>query len=133
MRTRLILATVCALSSTPAQAHHSIGSVYDVPALVTLAGVVDSLEWQRPHVAIHLTVRDTDGVPHQWRIETLNPQGLKRVGLDQDAIAPGKTITARVHVARDGSLNAVTDAITLPDGRTLPARVGSGSLPVTSN
>lgn len=63
-----------------------------------------------------------------WEVETLNPQGLQRAGIGETTLKANDTIRATVFLARNQSRRAVTQTITLPNGRTIDLRVGAGAL-----
>jgi hypothetical protein len=48
-------------SAATLQAHHSVASSYDTSQLVTVTGVVTTLEWHNPHVTFHVAVKNGDG------------------------------------------------------------------------
>jgi len=114
------------VAAAPGSAHHSISATYDIDRVVTLTGTVARVEWQSPHVVLYVDVGAD--APVRWRIETLNPQGLKRVGVDQASIKVADRLQLQVCTARDGARSAVTQTMTLPSGRTIAVSVGSAEL-----
>jgi hypothetical protein len=66
------------------QAHHSVGASFDTSQLVTITGVVTSLQWRNPHVTLHVAVKNGDGSISDWRMEMKGPSGLSAVGLHED-------------------------------------------------
>jgi hypothetical protein len=119
MRTDLLLWTVGVLltaSTVALSAHHTVAQVFDITKHVTLEGTVTKVEWKDPHVILHLDARGDERRTIQWRLETLNPQGLSRAGLNQDSFKVGDVLTAAVCVAKDGAQLAVTHEITRPGG-----------------
>ncbi len=83
-----IVGLAVTISGIPLLAHHTISAVYDVDKLVTLKGVVTEVDWQNPHVVIHLDVKNDDGGVVSWNVETQAIYILKkkrpRSGLHQD-------------------------------------------------
>jgi hypothetical protein len=78
----------------PAAAHHSF-AIYDMQQNVEFHGVVDTLKFRNPHMAMTLKVTDASG---QERIvnfvEGAPANMLARLGLRPEMIAPGQEITA---------------------------------------
>jgi len=100
----------------PLYAHQSIESFYDIDKLVTLKGIVTMVEWQNPHVMLHLDVKDGDGSIVSWNVETMSAEGLMSRGLERDFIKAGDTVSMSVFVAKDGAQRAAAQTITLPTG-----------------
>jgi hypothetical protein len=115
------------ISGIPLLAHHTIGAVYDVDTLVTLKGVVTEVDWQNPHVVIHLDVKHDDGGVVSWNVETQAIYILKRKGLDRDFIKTGDAASMNVFVARDGAQKAVLESMTLPSGTLYVSMLPAGS------
>jgi Family of unknown function (DUF6152) len=107
------------LASAPAAAHHSFAAVFDAGTPVTLTGTVARIEWMNPHTWIYLDVKKDDGSVEQWAFEMGSPNRLMRYGWNQDSLPSGATVTIAGSRARDGSLKAAVDTVTLPDGKRL--------------
>ncbi len=120
----MILAVI---SGIPLLAHHTISAVYDVDTLVTLKGVVTEVDWQNPHVVIHLDVKQDDGGVVSWNVETQAIYILKRKGLDRDFIKTGDAASMNVFVARDGAQKAALESMTLPSGTLYVSMLPAGS------
>lgn len=101
---------------------------YDVSKPVTLAGQVTFVNREFPHVVVGLRVARGADAGTMWEVETLNPQGLQRAGIGETTLKANDTIRATVFLARNQSRRAVTQTITLPNGRTIDLRVGAGAL-----
>ena len=88
-----VLGGVLAVAA-PAVAHHSF-AIYDMQQNVEFHGVVDTLKFRNPHMAMTLKVTDASG---QERIvnfvEGAPANMLARLGLRPEMIAPGQEITA---------------------------------------
>ena len=115
------------ISGIPLLAHHTISAVYDVDTLVTLKGVVTEVDWQNPHVVIHLDVKHDDGSVVSWNVETQAIYILKRKGLDRDFIKTGDAASMNVFVARDGAQKAALESMTLPSGTLYVSMLPAGS------
>jgi Family of unknown function (DUF6152) len=113
---------------TPLLAHHDVGVAYDVCRTVTLDGVVTGLEWRHPHVVLHLNVIGKDRKTLAWAVLTPAPNALNRQGLNDFFTKTGDHVTAHVFVAKDGSHEAITQDLILPDGRTISAVMSVSSL-----
>jgi hypothetical protein len=100
----------------PLLAHHTISAVYDTNRVVTLKGVVTEVDWQNPHVILHLDVKNNDGTTGSWNVETWHLQGMRRRGLNQDFVKAGDSVDMTVFVAKDGTRKAELESITLPTG-----------------
>jgi hypothetical protein len=113
---RAALVALALTVSTPLLAHHTISAVYDTSKVVTLKGVVTEVDWQNPHVILHLDVKSDDGTIVSWNIETWHLQGMRRRGLTQDFVKAGDTVDMTVFVAKDRTRKAELESITLPSG-----------------
>jgi Family of unknown function (DUF6152) len=115
------------VSVAPISAHHTITAIYDTNKVVTLKGVVTEVNWQNPHVILHLDVKNGDGATTSWAIETRATNIVKRCGLNQDFVKAGETVSTDVLVAKDGARKAWLETITLPGGGT--TRLSAASQP----
>ncbi len=106
-------------ASGPAAAHHSFSAIFDAAKPVTLTGTVTRIEWMNPHTWIYLDVKKDDGSVEAWSFEMGSPNRLMRFGWNHDSLPTGATITIAGSRARDGSLKAAVDKVTLPDGKQL--------------
>jgi hypothetical protein len=128
LRDSVLYLGLIAASGSSVFGHHSIQAQFDVTKPVTLKGRVAAVEWRQPHVLIRVRVPDGQSGSVDWVVQTLNPQSLGRLGIVQGTLKPGDAISLDVFASNDGGNNAVTQAFTLPGGRTLPARVGTGGM-----
>jgi hypothetical protein len=111
-----LVALALIISAEPLSAHHTISAVYDTNKVVTLKGVVAELDWQNPHVILHLDVKNADGTTARWDVETWHLQGMRRLGLNQDFVKAGDPVEMTVFIAKDGTQKAELESITLPTG-----------------
>jgi hypothetical protein len=106
-------------ASVPAAAHHSFAAIFDSAKPVKVTGTVTRIEWMNPHTWIYLDVKKDDGAAEAWAFELGSPNRLMRYGWNQDSLATGTTVTITGSRARDGTLKAAADKVTLPDGKQL--------------
>ena len=118
-RWTLSLAAALLCSSLPAAAHHSFASIFDSAKPVKVTGVVTKIEWMNPHTWIYIDAAKEGGGVEQWAFELGSPNRLMRFGWNQDSLAVGASITITGSRARDGSMKAAADKVTLPDGKQL--------------
>jgi hypothetical protein len=117
------------LVAARAEGHHHIGCVYDTGEAQTLTGRIGEIVWKFPHVHIRLDVEAAVADRRAWDIETLNPQGLRRDGVQSDTLKVGDNLAIRSWVAKDGSRRAFTQSMTLPDGHTIAFPIADLSCP----
>lgn len=116
---RLALPVVLLLSAAfPVWAHHGSAG-FDQNKPVHLIGKVSQLEWNNPHVVIHLDVAGPDGKVTTWLVNTLPPNTAKRRGYPQDSFATGTELTIDGFQALDGSNHVNGTNILFPDGRRI--------------
>jgi hypothetical protein len=121
-----LVATLVALLSAPASAHHSFAP-YEPQLQIKMAGVVSELRWTNPHVYIEMDVVDEkSGEKRHWLIECANPGILNRVGWRFNMVKAGDRITVIVSPLRNGEPAALLKQIQLPDGRTFSNGLAAG-------
>jgi hypothetical protein len=106
-------------ASAPVAAHHSFSAIFDASKPVKVTGTVTRVEWMNPHTWIYLDVKKDDGSVEAWSFELGSPNRLMRYGWNQDSLPTGATVTIAGSRARDGTLKAAVDTVTLPDGKQL--------------
>jgi len=120
-RNRWVLGLAAALlgAGLPAAAHHSFAAIFDSAKPVKVTGTVTRIEWMNPHTWIYVDAKTDAGATEAWAFELGSPNRLMRYGWNQDSLATGTTVTITGSRARDGSLKAAADKVTLPDGKQL--------------
>ena len=118
-RTAWVLGLAALLGSAAAAAHHSFSAIFDANQPVSLTGTVTRIEWMNPHTWIYLDVKNAAGNAEAWAFEMGSPNRLMRYGWNQNSLPTGATVTIAGSRARDGSLKAAVDTVTLPDGKRL--------------
>jgi hypothetical protein len=102
-------------------AHHALQAEFEVnkPSR-RWTGTLKSMQWVNPHSHLVLDVTDEAGKVTTWNFETASPNGLRRAGFNKEnGFELGKTYTVIGYAARDGSLIAFVEQLTLPNGRTV--------------
>jgi len=75
-------------------AHHSVHGVFDPESPIAVTGVVTGVDWQNPHVFLHVTVAGENGETSVWQLETVPAGALRRAGITPDMlIADGQQVT----------------------------------------
>ena len=100
---------------SPARSHHSHGN-YQMTEYTFLEGMVKEVHWVNPHSWLYLEVTDADGQPKLWALETTGVNGLRRLGVTEDTVRVGDTISVRCHQLRDGSPACLLGFLTPEDG-----------------
>ena len=113
--TALFAAALAALA-LPAAAHHSF-AVYDMTQNVEFKGVVETLKFRNPHMAMTLTQTKPDGTKETINFTEGAPANmLVRMGLDPAVIAPGQEITVIGAPRKDDPHQYFIKSIVLKDG-----------------
>jgi hypothetical protein len=100
-----------------ARAHHSF-AVYDFSQQIEFVGIVDTLNFKNPHIAMTLSVTGSDGTAQIIDfIEGAPANMLARKGLTPDLIAPGNEITAIGSPLIEDPSKYFLRRVRLPDGR----------------
>jgi hypothetical protein len=80
--------------AAPVGAHHSF-AIYDMQQDVEFKGVVETVKFRNPHMAMTLKVTDASGQEKLVEfVEGAPANMLARIGLRPEMIAPGTEITA---------------------------------------
>jgi hypothetical protein len=115
MKTRALFAAVgLALAAASLMAHHSMTSVYNDAAPVTISGAVSRFDWANPHVWVY--VEATGG---SWAVEFASRTELRRSGWTGESLHVGDIVTIAASRARAGGRKAHGKVITLAGGAKL--------------
>lgn len=82
-------------------AHHSTNGIYDNTVELELTGVVKEWKFINPHPSLILTVKDENGVSHDWDVSYGGSAvaHLKRRGYSADTFKAGDEIKVKGHPA----------------------------------
>src|SRR5947208_3423901 len=107
-----VLVTTLGLTGV-ALAHHPFESEFDVNAPVRLSGAVTKVDWNDPHVVVHLDVADAGGQSRNWSVEAASPNVLQRKGWQRDMLKEGQRITIQGFRAKSEPFVAAARSIVL--------------------
>ena len=98
-------------------AHHSVHGVFNPDAPISVTGVVTDVDWQNPHVYLHVDVTEGNGSTTAWRLETVPAGALRKAGITpQMLIAGGQQVTVTGIRAHKEPLVGWIHRITYEDG-----------------
>jgi len=104
--------------AAPAAAHHSF-AIYDMAQNVEFKGVVETVKFRNPHMAMTMIATNDKGEKQTINfVEGAPANMLVRLGLKPEYIKPGQAITAIGAPRRDDPNAWFLKAIVLPDGTT---------------
>jgi hypothetical protein len=116
------LVTYCFIASlipAPLLAHHSFYAEFDASYPVKVTGTITRVEWENPHVWYYLDVKGADGKVTTWGFSANAPGQMMRSGITKEMFKPGIMLTVEGFRAKDGSNNANSQKVTLPDQKTV--------------
>ncbi|MGH8210817.1 MAG: DUF6152 family protein [Steroidobacteraceae bacterium] len=90
---RSLITVTALLAVGPVYAHHSALGTYDYSKTIKLTGTVVKYEMHSPHVHIMMDVKNPAGGVEHWIVESGAVGSMLRMGLSQDKVKPGDTIT----------------------------------------
>jgi hypothetical protein len=126
-----VLFAVCGLlCALPASAHHSLYSEFNHDKVVTITGVISSVEWVNPHIYLYMDAKDPDsGQVKTWALETFPPNHMKtRFGLTKAALVGdgNQTLKLEFNPAANGKALGWLKSVTYPDGHVIRMVVDPG-------
>lgn len=113
-----LAALVLVLCAVSALAHHSFVGNYDGAKLITIKGVISSLNYRNPHIFFSVDVQGGG----TWRVEAEGIAKSSGKGLTKERLAPGTVVSVRGWPAVNGKTEMGLQSITLPGGRTIKLR-----------
>ena len=112
-----VFGTALAAAASVAAAHHSF-AVYDMDHEVEFKGVVDTVEFRNPHMAMTLIHTKPDGTKETIHfVEGAPANMLVRMGLTPEMIKSGQEITAIGAPRKDDPNAYFLKSIILPNGK----------------
>jgi hypothetical protein len=109
--------------SVPIFAHHGAAS-YDITKMTTLKGTVTSIQWMNPHAEIDIEVNDATGNAQKYRVESVSPLALSRIGWTQSSLKPGDQITVTGNLSKNNTHIIRLKKIVFPTGKELSIKNG---------
>lgn len=101
-------------------AHHSFVSHYDPSKSLQLIGVVSKFTFRNPHSFVFIDVKDEAGEVTNWEVELHSRAVLSRMGLSQDNLQAGDTISVTAWPNREaGNLLVFGIGMVIADGRKI--------------
>lgn len=113
------------MAAGPALAHHPFASEFDAQAPVTLTGTVMQVDWNDPHVVIHVAVKD-GGQTRDWSMQAASPDTMKNKGWTQAMLKQGEQITVEGYRAKSEPFVMAARMIELPGGKKLSSAANDG-------
>jgi len=123
------LAAAMVLSASPALAHHAFSADFDRDKPITLDGTVTKVEWTNPHAYLYLDAKDETGKTGNWKIELGSRDQLRKDGWNQTSLKVGQHVNMQGWRAKNGSMFANADSITMDTGDKLSAASSYYSTP----
>jgi len=106
------------LGAATASAHHAVQAQFDVTKNIILVGTLKKIDWQNPHAWFHFDVKNQDGSTTVWSVETIGPNGLRRLGIsDRRLFKIGDTYKIDINPDRSGKTLGFVNSFTFPDGK----------------
>jgi hypothetical protein len=106
------------LAVSSLQAHHSLAGVYDLKKVERSTGVIVKLAFTNPHGALHIELKDKEGVAKVWQLTTGSANVLTSAGITAtgpDRIKNGDTIEVTFNPALNGNTIGFLRSITVKD------------------
>ena len=112
----------------PVLAHHSVTAEFDPSKTFVLKGTITEVEWENPHVYIHLAVKDKNSRVVNWSLETYPPGVLHKGGVTRETFREGQEVSIDAFPPKDGTKSlAYLKTITFSDGHSIEIWIGDPS------
>jgi Family of unknown function (DUF6152) len=111
-------------ASVPVSAHHGFTVEFDPTKCMDLKGTLTGITWENPHAYFQMDVKGTDGATHNWNLEMVTPNALKRNGTTRQDFEGniGKSVAARACPTKAGGTpyRGSAEYLALADGLIRP-------------
>ena len=117
-RTLVAVVFLGLIAVSPLLAHHSLAGVYDLNKVERATGVVEKFAFTNPHGALHIAIKDKDGVAKVWQLTTGSANVLTNAGVSAtgpNRVKHGDEITVTFNPALNGATIGFLRSIVLPD------------------
>jgi hypothetical protein len=122
MRRRIaVVAGLACLVAGSAWAHHNMSAAFNFDDRVTVSGMLTKVSWTNPHTYLSVESKSGDTAGQTWSMEGPSPNYFRTHDISRTEFenALGKTVTAELSRARDGSHTGLMRTVTLPDGKVI--------------
>jgi len=123
MRRRLgaVFVFVALSVASAAWAHHNMSAAFNFDDRVTVSGPLTKVSWTNPHTNLFVDSKSGVTAGQSWEMEGPSPSFFRARDIARTEFdgAIGKTVTAELSRARDGSHSGLIRTITLPDGKQI--------------
>ena len=122
MRRRIaVVVGLACLAAGSAWAHHNMSASFNFDDRVTVTGVLTKVAWTNPHTYLSVESKSSDTAGQTWSMEGPSPNYFRTHDISRSEFENGigKTVTAELSRARDGSQTGLIRTITLPDGKVI--------------
>lgn len=106
---KILLSTILFVACSNVHAHHSFAAEFNSSTHVHVRGIVTKVDWTNPHTYFYMENEKGE----TWAMEMGSPNGLMRRGWTRDTLAIGTEVIVEGSRARDGSLKANAQTVTL--------------------
>jgi hypothetical protein len=100
LKSNVLTATLAALATGAALAHHSFSAEFDPDRPVKLTGKVTDVKFSNPHAWLYLDVTGDDGKTVNWALEMGGANGLIRRGWRREDLPVGTVLLVEGWQAR---------------------------------
>jgi len=88
--------------TAPLSAHHS-RAMFDVSELISVEGVVTSVQWKNPHMWVTLDVPGPNGTTESWGFEGSGAASMVAAGISPQILKVDNRVKIIAHPPRDKS------------------------------
>ena len=121
-RTFVAVVLLGLIAASPLLAHHSLAGVYDLNKTERATGVVQKFAFTNPHGALHIAIKDKQGMDKVWQLTTGSANVLTNAGVTAtgpNRVKNGDTIEVTFNPALNGATVGFLRSITLKDKKAV--------------